>query len=79
MLVTQVIFKNVTKIEYVHLINIQDTTTKSNFDIYQMIYVNIQQKLAKNQYYVSIISFLIQRNDFNTSYMRKVFGLPQNL
>ena len=44
--------KNVRRIEYVHLINIQDTTPKSNLDIYQMIFVNIPQKLAKNQYYV---------------------------
>ena len=44
--------KNVRRIEYVRPINIQDTTPKRNFDIYQMILINIPQKLAKNQCYL---------------------------
>ena len=38
------------RIVYVQLINIQDTIHKSDFDIYQMIHINILPKLMKNQY-----------------------------
>ena len=43
--------KNMRRIEYVHLMNIQNTIPKSNLDIYHMILINIPRKLAKNQHY----------------------------
>ena len=42
--------ENLRRIVYVQLINIQDNIHKSDFDIYQMILINILPKLTKNQY-----------------------------
>ena len=47
------------RIEYVRLINIQDTTPKSNFDIYQMILIDIPQKLAEPILCVQDIRILV--------------------
>ena len=42
--------ENLRRIVHVQLINIQDTIHESDFDIYQMILINILSKLTKNQY-----------------------------